>query len=49
MAAQESERQRVNREHLELLGELRVALLGVQVLFAFLHGVPFQSSFVDLN
>jgi hypothetical protein len=42
---QESERQRVNRELIELLGELRVALPGVQVLFAFLLAVPFQAGF----
>jgi drug/metabolite transporter (DMT)-like permease len=47
MAAQESERQRVNRELLELLGELRVALPGVQVLFAFLLAVPFQARFAN--
>ena len=47
MAAHESERQRVNRELLELLGELRVALPGVQVLFAFLLAVPFQARFAD--
>jgi hypothetical protein len=47
MATQESERQRVNRELLELLGELRVALPGVQVLFAFLLAVPFQARFAD--
>ena len=49
MAAQESERQRVNRELLELLGELRVALPGVQVLFAFLLAVPFQARFADAS
>jgi hypothetical protein len=38
---QESERQRVNRELIELLNELRVALPGVQVLFAFLLTIPF--------
>ena len=47
VAARESERQRVNRELLELLGELRVALPGVQVLFAFLLAVPFQARFAD--
>src|SRR5687767_5077601 len=47
MAVQESEGQRVNRELLELLGELRVALPGVQVLFAFLLAVPFQARFAD--
>src|SRR3954447_7560282 len=38
---EESRRQRVNRELIELLNELRVALPGVQVLFAFLLAVPF--------
>jgi Family of unknown function (DUF6328) len=47
MIAQETERQRVNRELIELLGELRIALPGVQVLFAFLLAVPFQARFVD--
>ena len=37
----ESRRERINRELLELLNELRVALPGVQVLFAFLLAVPF--------
>lgn len=46
-AVQETERQRVNRELIELLGELRVALPGVQVLFAFLLAVPFQAGFED--
>jgi Family of unknown function (DUF6328) len=49
MATQESERQRVNRELLELLGELRVALPGVQVLFAFLLAVPFQARFAEVT
>jgi hypothetical protein len=47
IATQETERQRVNRELIELLGELRVALPGVQVLFAFLLAVPFQARFAD--
>lgn len=47
IAVQETERQRVNRELLELLGELRVALPGVQVMFAFLLAVPFQARFAD--
>jgi hypothetical protein len=38
----ESRAQRVNRELIELLNELRVALPGVQFLFAFLLVVPFQ-------
>jgi hypothetical protein len=41
----ESEKQRVDRELIELLNELRVALPGVQVLFAFLLIVPFQQAF----
>ncbi len=38
----ESREERVNRELIELLNELRVALPGVQVLFAFLLAVPFS-------
>jgi hypothetical protein len=37
----ESPKERSNRELIELLNELRVALPGVQVLFAFLLAVPF--------
>jgi hypothetical protein len=37
----ESEKARHDRELIELLNELRVALPGVQVLFAFLLAVPF--------
>jgi hypothetical protein len=37
----ETEKQRADRELIELLNELRVALPGVQVLFAFLLAVPF--------
>jgi VIT1/CCC1 family predicted Fe2+/Mn2+ transporter len=44
---QEDERERVNRELIELLNELRVALPGVQVLFAFLLTVPFSQRFSD--
>jgi hypothetical protein len=39
----ESPKQRHDRELIELLNELRVALPGVQVLFAFLLTVPFAS------
>ena len=39
--AGESKEERLDRELIELLNELRVALPGVQVLFAFLLGVPF--------
>jgi hypothetical protein len=43
--ADETEKERVNRELLELLNELRVALPGVQVLFAFLLTLPFTPGF----
>jgi hypothetical protein len=36
-------RDELNRELIELLNELRVALPGVQVLFAFLLAVPFAT------
>jgi len=39
----------VDRELIELLNELRVALPGVQVLFAFLLTVPFQQAFSSLS
>ena len=43
--ADETDRERVNRELIELLNEVRVALPGVQVLFAFLLILPFQQGF----
>ena len=43
--ADEDHTERVNRELIELLNELRVALPGVQVLFAFLLAVPFAQGF----
>ena len=45
----ESEAQRLDRNLQELLGELRVALPGVQVLFAFLLVVPFNTGFADMT
>ena len=45
----ESEHERVNRELTELLNELRVAMPGVQVLFAFLLAVPFQQRFATVT
>ena len=39
----------LDRELIELLNELRVALPGVQVLFAFLLILPFQNRFRDLG
>ncbi len=41
---EESEGERLDRNLAELLQELRVALPGVQVLFAFLLAVPFQKA-----
>jgi O-antigen/teichoic acid export membrane protein len=45
----ESSGERHNRELIELLNELRVALPGVQVLFAFLLAVPFANGFPRLS
>lgn len=45
----ESEIQRLDRNFLELLQELRVAQTGVQILFAFLLGIVFTPRFVDLD
>ena len=45
----ESKDERLDRELIELLNELRVALPGVQVLFAFLLTVPFTQRFPQLT
>jgi hypothetical protein len=45
----ESRHERINRELIELLNELRVALPGVQFLFAFLLIVPFQQTARNLT
>ena len=45
----DSDRARLDRNLMELLGELRVALPGVQVLFAFLLVVPFSQGFGDVT
>jgi hypothetical protein len=45
----ETPAERVDRNFNELLGELRVALPGVQVLFAFLLTVPFAQGFTSLS
>jgi hypothetical protein len=45
----ETELERADRNLTELLGELRVALPGVQVLFAFLLIVPFNDRFSDVT
>lgn len=41
----EDSQSKLDRELIELLNELRVALPGVQVLFAFLLAVPFSQRF----
>ena len=41
----ENEKERVDRELIEFLNEVRVVLPGVQVLFAFLLTVPFTTIF----
>jgi uncharacterized protein DUF6328 len=43
--ADEDEADRLDRELIELLNELRVVMPGVQVLFGFLLTVPFQQRF----
>jgi hypothetical protein len=43
MADERRSKEDLNRELIELLNELRVALPGVQVLFAFLLAVPFAN------
>jgi hypothetical protein len=43
--AEETKKERIDRELIELLNELRVALPGVQVLFAFLLIVPFSNGY----
>jgi hypothetical protein len=46
--AEEAKSERLDRELIELLNELRVALPGVQVLFAFLLTLPFTQRFERL-
>jgi hypothetical protein len=45
----EDEAERLDRELLELLNELRVVMPGVQVLFGFLLTVPLQTGFTRLD
>jgi hypothetical protein len=45
----ETDEERLDRNLGELLQELRVALPGVQVLFAFLLAVPFQQNFTKIT
>ena len=49
MAPTESKEERLNRELIEFLNELRVALPGVQVLFAFLLIVPFSNGYGNMT
>jgi Family of unknown function (DUF6328) len=48
-ATSESGKERVDRELIELLQGLRVALPGVQVLFAFLLTLPFATGFKQVD
>jgi hypothetical protein len=45
----ETSKERLDRNLTELVGELRVALPGVQVLFAFLLAVPFNQRFSQVS
>jgi hypothetical protein len=47
--ADEDEGDRLDRELIELLNELRVVMPGVQVLFGFLLTVPFQQRFETID
>ena len=47
--AGETPKERTDRQLLELLNELRVALPGAQFLFAFLLAVPFATRFADVS
>ena len=46
---EESQEERLDRELEELLQELRLALPGVQILFAFLFVVPFNNRFGETD
>jgi hypothetical protein len=48
-ARNETEAERLDRNLMELLQELRVASIGVQFLFAFLLVVPFQQGWADVT
>jgi hypothetical protein len=45
----EDVKERLEREHTELLEELRALIPGAQVLFGFLLAIRFTSPFTDLN
>lgn len=46
---EETHKQRVDRELMELLNEIRVALPGVEVLFAFLLTLPFTTGWSSIS
>lgn len=48
-ARSEEQQERLNRRLIELLNEIRVAMPGVQMLFAFLLAVPFQQRFAQAS
>jgi predicted membrane channel-forming protein YqfA (hemolysin III family) len=49
MSQNQHDDERLDRELIELLNELRVVLPGVQVLFAFLLTVPFTNQFARIT
>ena len=49
VADEEDPKERIDREFSELLEELRVALPGAEVLFAFLLGIAFTNRFETTN
>ena len=49
MSDEDHQKERLNRKLIELLNELRIVIPGVQVLFAFLLILPFNSGFVETH
>ncbi len=49
MAGEETRKERLEREHGELLNELRSLIPGAEVLFGFLLAIRFTGQFGDLN
>lgn len=47
--AVETRKERMDREVIELLNEIRIVLPGIQVLFGFLLLLPFQQSFGEMS
>jgi hypothetical protein len=45
----ETEAERIDRNLAELMEELRVAIIGVQVLFGFLLALPFTARFAEID